>query len=320
MSRSRNIKPGFFQNDTLAECDPLARILFAGLWCEADREGRLEDRPKKIKAACLPYDDCSISDLLNQLASGGFIRRYSVDGKAYIQVVEFKRHQNPHKKEAVSIIPPETNISTVQAQCKPGASTEQAEGKPERARLIPDSQFLIPDSLQEQSAPSGEESPNGDPLGGNESVGAGEQEPPAIPVDPIWGTGLAFLTRKGIPEKAARSLIGKLRKAAGDVRTGAILAQAEAEDVIDPAPWLMAAAARAGPNAAPPVSKTEQFFETQARKIHDMVARRNRDGTDGAVLPQLGQYTAQRPAGKHDPDGGGHLGLGFDAGSRLGAG
>ena len=50
MARARNIKPGFFANENLAECDPLARLLFAGLWCLADREGRLEDRPKRIAA------------------------------------------------------------------------------------------------------------------------------------------------------------------------------------------------------------------------------------------------------------------------------
>ena len=61
MARSRNIKPGFFLNDDLAECEPLARLLFAGLWCIADREGRLEDRPKRIKIEVLPYDNCDVN-------------------------------------------------------------------------------------------------------------------------------------------------------------------------------------------------------------------------------------------------------------------
>jgi hypothetical protein len=135
MARSRNIKPGFFQNDRLADCEPLARILFAGLWCEADREGRLEDRPKKIRAACLPYDECDCDDLLNQLAAGGFIVRYVVGGKGIIQVSEFAKHQNPHVKEAASSLP---------APEKPGACTVQAEEIPERAGLIPS--LLIPDS------------------------------------------------------------------------------------------------------------------------------------------------------------------------------
>ena len=75
MARARNIKPGFFANDTLAECSPLARLLFAGLWTIADRAGRLEDRPKRIKAALLPYDECDINDLLDQLVDRGFIAR-----------------------------------------------------------------------------------------------------------------------------------------------------------------------------------------------------------------------------------------------------
>lgn len=135
MSRSRNIKPGFFQNEILAECEPLARLLFEGLWCEADREGRLEDRPKRIKAACLPYDDCDCEDLLDQLASRGFIIRYVVDGKGIIQVAKFAKHQNPHVKEAASSLP---------APEKPGAFPVQDEEKPEQAGRIPS--LLIPDS------------------------------------------------------------------------------------------------------------------------------------------------------------------------------
>ncbi|SPP31372.1 hypothetical protein ARAF_0496 [Arsenophonus endosymbiont of Aleurodicus floccissimus] len=54
MVRARNIKPGFFSNDDLAECEALARLLFAGLWTIADREGRLEDKHRKIKVMVLP--------------------------------------------------------------------------------------------------------------------------------------------------------------------------------------------------------------------------------------------------------------------------
>lgn len=105
MARARNIKPSFFTNDTLAECSPLARLLFAGLWTIADREGRLECRPKKIKAEILPYDDCDINSLLSDLEKHGFITRYDVNGNQYIQVLNFVKHQNPHMREAASTIP-----------------------------------------------------------------------------------------------------------------------------------------------------------------------------------------------------------------------
>ena len=36
MARARNIKPAFFDNDELAENEPLGRLLFIGLWTLAD--------------------------------------------------------------------------------------------------------------------------------------------------------------------------------------------------------------------------------------------------------------------------------------------
>lgn len=105
MARSRNIKPAFFTNDSLAECQPLARLLFIGLWTIADREGRLEDRPKKIKAEILPYDNIDCDFLLHELHENGFIIRYCADDISYIQVVNFVKHQNPHMKEGESTIP-----------------------------------------------------------------------------------------------------------------------------------------------------------------------------------------------------------------------
>ena len=126
MARSRNIKPGFFLNDELALVEPLGRILFAGLWCIADRKGRLEDRPRRIKAEVLPYDNCDLDDLLNQLVKHGFIIRYEVDGEAYIQVTNFMKHQNPHKNERDSEIPaPDcSHTSTIQAPDKQTTSAE----------------------------------------------------------------------------------------------------------------------------------------------------------------------------------------------------
>lgn len=105
MPRARNIKPGFFRNEDLAELPPLARLLFAGLWCVADREGRLEDRPKRIKTEVLPYDDCDADTLLQSLADADFIIRYVVGEQHCIQILNFRKHQRPHPKEAPSILP-----------------------------------------------------------------------------------------------------------------------------------------------------------------------------------------------------------------------
>lgn len=105
MARSRNIKPGFFVNPELAECSPHARLLFIGLWLVADRQGRLEDRPKHLKVQLFPCEDVNVDSLLNELHSGGFAIRYEYSGARYIQIPSFLKHQNPHKNEVESVIP-----------------------------------------------------------------------------------------------------------------------------------------------------------------------------------------------------------------------
>lgn len=102
------LSPGFFQNEILIELHPLTRLLFAGLWTIADREGRLEDRPKRIKMALLPADDHDVDTALTDLHHAGFITRYATRDGNYIQINKFLRHQKPHIREAASEIPPPT--------------------------------------------------------------------------------------------------------------------------------------------------------------------------------------------------------------------
>ena len=140
MKRTRQINPGFFTNDELADITPLGRLLFAGLWVIADREGRLEDRPKKIKAEILPYDNCDVDDLLNQLQNAGFIKRYKVDiprtdqgntmdtpkaDVGIIQVVNFTKYQHPHRNESASTLPPPTVESRMESGSAEMESQEQ---------------------------------------------------------------------------------------------------------------------------------------------------------------------------------------------------
>ena len=105
MARARNIKPGFFCNDGLVELPFEVRLLFIGLWTLADREGRLEDRPKRIRMEIFPGDDVNVDQALGMLAKAGFIVRYEVEERRYIEVLNFAKHQNPHPREAASTIP-----------------------------------------------------------------------------------------------------------------------------------------------------------------------------------------------------------------------
>lgn len=143
MARARNIKPGFFKNEVLGVADPLYSLLFEGLWVLADRAGRLEDRPLRIKGEVFPYrDGLNVDAMLNWLESNGFIRRYTAQGKKCILVLEFVKHQNPHKNEAESELPAPSDECTKPEEI--GTTTEII-GSTRADSLSSDS--LIPDSL-----------------------------------------------------------------------------------------------------------------------------------------------------------------------------
>lgn len=86
-------------NEDLADLHPLTRLLFQAMWCVADKNGRLEDRPRRIKATCLPFDDHDVEAALADLEAAGFIVRYEADSQSIIEVRNFGKHQRPHPKE-----------------------------------------------------------------------------------------------------------------------------------------------------------------------------------------------------------------------------
>lgn len=148
MARARNIKPSFFQDDKLGELEPLARLAFIGMWTLADFKGCIEYRPKMLKVQLLPYDECDIEQISKNLEQFRFIRFYVVNEKTYIKIVNFEKHQNPHKneREAGSEIPDIPDCSNKNNDMpKDGTKTE----KIGTARA--DSLLLIPDSLNTDS-------------------------------------------------------------------------------------------------------------------------------------------------------------------------
>jgi hypothetical protein len=169
MARARNIKPGFARNEDLAECSFVTRLCFALLPTLADREGRLEDRPKRIKGELFPFDNVEVEPLLVELERRGLIVRYAVDDVALIQILAFLKHQNPHHREPPSTLPtppglrldadgkwvkPEAQmpLDGIEASGEPGAdgSCEPGKGRPSppvpRGVSRVDSGLLIPDS------------------------------------------------------------------------------------------------------------------------------------------------------------------------------
>lgn len=261
MARSRNIKPGFFCNEDMVELDFATRLLFAGLWTVADREGRLEDRPKKIKINVFPADDVDVDGMLESLAAKKFIVRYEVNGAKYVQITNWHKHQNPHHTEKHSVIPDCNGEITVKEQLRPSDSPKHDGGN------LADS--LIPDSL------------NTDSLIHSLPKGKGDKSP-LTPDEIIFGYGLPLLTNAGTAERQARSFLGGLRKQHGDDELINVLRDCLKAKPLQPLEWLAAALPPNGRKAK------KNYSEQQRDRIAEFTGKNTIQGEANVIA--IGGY------------------------------
>ena len=262
MARARNIKPGFFKNEILGVADPLYSLLFEGLWVLADRSGRLEDRPLRIKGEVFPYrDGLNVDAMLNWLESNGFIRRYTAQGKKCILVLEFVKHQNPHKNETESELPAPSDERTQPEEI--GTVTEII-GSTRADSLSSDS--LIPDT----------------PILNSVAIATGgDAAKPAADLtkDELWKAGKSLLEQSGMPKAQCGSFVGKLVKDYGDVIVVDAVRSAVLARPADPVEYLKATCMRTAGQRAP-VNKQEAL-EQRNRSVADAWAA---EGADHAAV------------------------------------
>ena len=155
MARTRSIKPSFFKNEYLAECEPMARLLFIGLWTLADSQGRMEFRPMRIKAEVFPYENCDIIGLLKQLADKGFVRAYESGDVKVLEIPTFGDHQRCHPDERDEGLPPaDESAETIvfpEPNAKPGNPTLEPGNPPASCAFNP--LILLPSSSAAPSTP-----------------------------------------------------------------------------------------------------------------------------------------------------------------------
>lgn len=99
MPRIRSIKPDFFKSRAVRRLNDREKLVWIGLWCYADDEGRLVDEPGILVGElwALELTARQIDTTLNGLSEKGRLIRYSVDDEGYIQILgwEHQRISNP---------------------------------------------------------------------------------------------------------------------------------------------------------------------------------------------------------------------------------
>lgn len=157
MARIRTIKPEFWSDEKLSECSLSARLTFVGLWTFADDAGRLEFQPARIRMQIYPCGSVSLaklSEYLGELTEHSLIRRYVVDGKEYIDIPNFEKHQRINRPTPSRL--PEYSLSphTPVNEDSPleGKGTGKGGERAKRACTLPEPFDLTPDRARYAAA------------------------------------------------------------------------------------------------------------------------------------------------------------------------
>lgn len=105
MARIRSVHPSLFTDEAWVSCSPLARLLYIGLWTDADDQGLFEWKPLQIKMRLLPGDTADVAALLAELAGVELIASFEHGGKRFGAIKDFRKYQRPKKPNAVYDLP-----------------------------------------------------------------------------------------------------------------------------------------------------------------------------------------------------------------------
>lgn len=101
MARKRMIDPSIWINEDFGTLSILGKLIFIGLFSNADDEGRGKASPAYIKAVLFPYnDDLRISDVektLQEVSSKMSVIFYSCDGNMYYTLTSWNTFQKIDK-------------------------------------------------------------------------------------------------------------------------------------------------------------------------------------------------------------------------------
>lgn len=111
MARRRMIDPNIWQSEDFAYLSILARLIFIGLFSNADDEGKGRAKPVYVKSVIFPYDeDVRVADIekaLSEISSKMSVTLYSHNGNAYYKMNNWKIWQRVDKPQKSKIPEPD---------------------------------------------------------------------------------------------------------------------------------------------------------------------------------------------------------------------
>jgi len=152
------IDPEIWRNEKVGSLPDAARLLFIGIFSQADDDGRLKASPPYLMATIFPYDkgkaEGNVKSLRDQCAELGLIRLYTNSKEEYLDIPGWHEHQQIRKDRYTPSKLPSYEESN-------GMATKE---QPSGNHLAPiDQPSIVKSSLVKSNTPKGARKKRADP-------------------------------------------------------------------------------------------------------------------------------------------------------------
>jgi len=116
MARKRMIDPGIWQSEDFSKLSTLAKLVFIGIFSNADDEGRGRGKASYIKSVLFPYDEgmrvIDVDKALSEIAHNMSVTFYLHDENEYYSLDKWCKWQKIDRASD-SVLPPPDDMSTI---------------------------------------------------------------------------------------------------------------------------------------------------------------------------------------------------------------
>ena len=116
MARKRMIDPNIWQSEDFSKLSTLAKLVFIGMFSNADDGGRGRANPVYLKSILFPYDDgmrvIDIEKSLSEISAYLSVTLYDHDGNKYYQLENWGKWQRVEKAQPSQFPAPKDNSAT----------------------------------------------------------------------------------------------------------------------------------------------------------------------------------------------------------------
>ena len=153
MARKRMIDPNIWNSEDFSKLSSFAKLVFIGLFSQADDEGRGRANPTYLKSILFPYEEAiraaDIKKTLSEIASTMSVTFYTHDEKEYYVLESWDKFQTINKPTPSTILLPK-DYGRATVGLPPNRKEEKRkEVKDAPAREDTPSKKFIPPSLEQ---------------------------------------------------------------------------------------------------------------------------------------------------------------------------